>query len=47
MYELIIPKEPILKTERLILRPLTVADAQAVLNGAAIQACTDLCLIRF
>lgn len=30
MYELIIPKEPIIKTERLILRPLTVADAQAV-----------------
>ncbi len=30
MFEIIVPKEPILKTERLILRPLTVADAQAV-----------------
>lgn len=30
MYELLIPKEPIIKTDRLVLRPLTVADAQAV-----------------
>lgn len=30
MYEVFIPKEPIIKTQRLVLRPLTVADAQAV-----------------
>lgn len=30
MYRVIRPKEPLIETERLVLRPLTVADAQAV-----------------
>ena len=30
MYEVLTPKEPIIKTQRLVLHPLTVADAQAV-----------------
>lgn len=34
MINIIKPKEPIIETERLILRPLTVADARAVLEWA-------------
>ena len=32
MYEVLTPKEPIIKTQRLVLHPLTVADAQADLE---------------
>lgn len=35
-------KEPILETERLILRPLTIDDAEDVINGQAMSGLQNI-----
>lgn len=42
MINVIWHKEPVIETERLILRPLTVADAEAVLEWAGGQPCKQI-----
>ena len=41
MFKVIWHKEPVIETERLILRPLTVADAKAVLQWTSDERVTE------